>query len=386
MSLQTKLSQRVDDQRQKRLYRQHRIVSSPQQIRLTVDGRELTNFCSNDYLGLANHPEVNAAFIKGVETYGAGSGAAHLINGHSKAHQQLEEELAEFVGAERALLFSTGYMANVGVLAGLTDRHDVIYQDKLNHASLIDGGLQSRANAKRYRHIDTQDLQRQLDTENCETGLIATDGVFSMEGDIAPLAELNKMAGSKNYMLYVDDAHGIGVQGEWGSGSLSAANLTPTNNIIYMATLGKALGTFGAFVAGDADMIDALVQFSRSYVYTTAPPPAIAEATRASLKVVKEDNERQERLKRNISYFQSCANELKLSINQHQTSIQPIKVESVEAATKLQLKLEAAGYLVSAIRPPTVPEPCVRITLSSEHQTVDIDGLLSTLSEALADE
>lgn len=385
-SFREKLVYRVAQRRNRGLYRRHRIVSSPQQIHLRVGDRQLVNFCSNDYLGLANHPQVRTAFIRGVQTYGTGSGAAHLISGHSRAHQQLEEALAEFTGHERALLFSTGYMANIGVLTGLTDRHDVIYQDQLNHASLIDGGLQSRASSKRYRHVDTADLKRQLDTESCKTGLIATDGVFSMEGDIAPLSQLLSIAACKNYMLYIDDAHGIGVHGQQGRGSLSAAGLQSVDSVIYMATLGKALGTFGAFVAGSACMIEALIQFSRSYVYTTAPPPAIAEATRTSLRIVQEDDERRARLLTNIRYFQSGADELGFLINRHHTPIQPVIAGSVESAIELQKKLNTAGYLVSAIRPPTAPKPCLRITLSSEHRAMDIDGLLSVLSGALGSE
>lgn len=360
------------------------MVDSPQQVRLHIDGRELVNFCSNDYLGLANHPDVRAAFIKGVETYGAGAGAAHLINGHSRAHQQLEEALAEFVGCERVLLFSTGYMANVGVLAGLTDRHDVIFQDRLNHASLIDGGLQGRAKNRRYTHLDVDDLRQQIDREPCETGMIATDGVFSMEGDIAPLMQLADIADSRRYILYVDDAHGIGVRGEQGRGSLSAVGLEPASNILYMATLGKALGTFGAFVGGSGQLIDALIQFARSYVYTTAPPPAMAEAARASLKIVQQDDARRERLQRNIQYFQTAAGQLGLPVGQGTTAIQPIRMPSIEGAMALQQRLDAAGYMVSAIRPPTVPAPCLRMTLSSEHDIVDIDGLLASLSRELA--
>ena len=314
---------------------------------------------------------------------GWGSGAAHLITGHSCVHQQLEEELAEFTGYDRTLLFSTGYMANVGILSALTERHDVIYQDKLNHASLLDGGLQSRAKMKRYPHADIKNLRYQLKNEMAVHGLVVTDGVFSMEGDIAPLPDIVSIASERDYMTVVDDAHGFGVLGARGQGSVDATGLNKTHVPVYMATLGKAMGTFGAFVAGSQTVIESLIQFARSYVYTTAPPPAIAEATLASLKILRQDEERRLRLHNNIRYFRSVATELGVDTGQFATAIQPVRMPDVEFAVRAQQIMERQGYLIMAIRPPTTPQPCLRITLCSEHVHSDIDGMLDVLTTAL---
>ncbi len=377
------ISARLAEQQAKGLYRRHRVVDGPQQVRLQVDGRRMVSFCSNDYLGLANHPEVKAAFIEGIRQYGAGSGAAHLITGHSRVHRQLEEELAAFTGYDRALLFATGYMANVGVLSALAGRHDVIYQDKLNHASLLDGGLQSRAKMRRYRHIDMEDLRRRLNHETAADGLVVTDGVFSMEGDMAPLPDLAAVVSGSRYMVMVDDAHGFGVLGARGRGSVDAAGLDGTYIPVYMATLGKAMGTFGAFVAGSQEIIEALIQFARSYVYTTAPPSAIAQAARASLKILQQDEERRLRLHENIRYFRTVAMELGLDTGRFATAIQPVVMPDVNSAVAVQRAMEQQGYLIMAIRPPTVPCPCLRITLCSEHVRSDIDGMLDALSVVL---
>ena len=287
------LSARLAEQQAGGLTRRHRIVEGPQQLRLRVNNRQLLNFSNNDYLGLANDSAVKQAFIEGANQYGVGAGAAHLITGHTRAHHELEEALAEYTGRDRALLFSTGYMANVGVLSALTDRHDVIYQDKLNHASLIDAGLLSRADGRRYRHADVDDLRRQIDDRQ---GIIATDGVFSMEGDIAPLNSLAEIAQQNNLMLMVDEAHGLGVLGEAGQGSASMAGLGQAEVPILMGTLGKALGTYGAFVAGSETVIESLVQFARSYIYTTAPPAAIACATLVSLRIIQNEPQRRDSL------------------------------------------------------------------------------------------
>ncbi len=378
-----RLNLRLAEQQAQGLYRRHRVVDGPQQVRLQVDGRTMVSFCSNDYLGLANHPDVKTAFIKGVQQYGVGSGAAHLITGHSRVHQQLEDELAEFTGHDRTLLFSTGYMAGVGVLSALAGRHDVIYQDKLNHASLLDGGLQSRAKMRRYPHADTKKLQCRLKNETAEHGLVVTDGVFSMEGDIAPLPDTASIASGRGYMTIVDDAHGFGVLGARGKGSVDAAGLNERHIPVYMATLGKAMGTFGAFVAGSREVIESLIQFARSYVYTTAPPPAIAEATRASLKILQQDEGRRLRLHDNIRYFRSAAMELGVDTGRFATAIQPVRMPDVNSAIGAQRIVERRGYLIMAIRPPTVPQPCLRITLCSEHTYSDIDGMLDELATAL---
>lgn len=383
MDALARLGTRLAEQQIRGLYRQHRVVDGPQQVRLQMDGRTMVSFCSNDYLGLASHPDVKAAFIKGVRRYGAGSGAAHLITGHSRVHQQLEEELAEFIGYDRVLLFSTGYMANVGILSALAGRRDVIYQDKLNHASLLDGGLQSRARMRRYPHADIKHLRYQLKNEMAAHGLVVTDGVFSMEGDIAPLPDIVSIASDSGYMTVVDDAHGFGVLGSLGRGSVDAAGLNKTHIPVYMATLGKAMGTFGAFVAGSQEVIESLIQFARSYVYTTAPPPALAEATRTSLKILRQDENRRQRLYDNIRYFRSVAGQLGIDTGRFATAIQPVRMPDVNSAVGVQQEMERCGYLIMAIRPPTVPQPCLRITLCSEHVRNDIDDMLDVLVTAL---
>ena len=374
------LSARLAEQQAGGLTRRHRIVEGPQQLHLRVNSQQLLNFSSNDYLGLANDSAVKQAFIEGVNQYGVGAGAAHLITGHTRAHHELEEALAEFTGRDRALLFSTGYMANVGVLSALTDRHDVVYQDKLNHASLIDAGLLSRADGRRYQHADVDDLRRQIDDRQ---GIIATDGVFSMEGDIAPLKSLAEIAQQNNLMLMVDEAHGLGVLGEAGQGSASMAGLGQAEAPILMGTLGKALGTYGAFVAGSETVIESLVQFARSYIYTTAPPAAIACATLMSLQIIQNEPLRRDRLFNNIRYFQQLANELGIDAGNNQTPIQSIKFMHIDTLMQAQQTLESRGLLVSAIRPPTAPEPMLRITLTSEHQRQDIDELFTALDGVL---
>lgn len=376
------LSQKLVDHAASGLMRHHRVVEGPQQIRLHIDGRELISFCSNDYLGLANHPQVKQAFKAGVDRYGVGSGAAHLISGHTRAHKQLETELAAFTGYARALLFSTGYMANLAVLASLVDRHDTIYQDKLNHASLIDGGLISRAKVRRYRHVDMQHLSRQIDIDKPRSGLIATDGVFSMHGDIAPLDQLAEIAQQNNLLMLVDDAHGLGVLGG-GKGSTAHFSLTPQQVPVLMGTLGKALGTFGAFVASSEEIIEILIQFARCYIYTTAPPAAIAEATRASLRIVQNEPERRTRLLDNIEYFRQVASEYLLPVGDSGTPIQSVVIPDIEQLLRIQQALQDQGFLLSAIRPPTVSQARLRITLCSEHQHTDIDALLSALSAVI---
>ncbi len=363
------------------LYRSRRQLSCAQMPELQVDGRALLSFCSNDYLGLAAHPDVIAALQKGANQYGAGSGAAHLVIGHSTAHHALEEELADFTGRPRALLFSTGYMANIGVISALLGRGDTLFQDRLNHASLIDGGILSRARLKRYPHADTAHLADQLKTAQGEK-LIVTDGVFSMDGDTAPLTALANAAKANDAWLMVDDAHGLGVLGKEGGGCLPYFGLNQDDVPILMGTLGKAFGTFGAFVAGSEALIETLIQQARSYIYTTALPPAMAEATRASLKLVREDEWRRERLQALIQRFRSGAKQLGLPLMDSITPIQPLLAGSAEHALAWSQKLEKQGILVSAIRPPTVPEGSarLRITFSALHQDKHIDQLLDALA------
>jgi 8-amino-7-oxononanoate synthase len=362
------------------LYRKRRIVASPQGVHLTADGRELLNFCSNDYLGLANHPEVVRAFKNAADRYGVGSGSAHLICGHSEAHHALEEELAEFTGRERALLFSTGYMANLGAISALIGNGDTVIEDRLNHASLIDGGLLSSARFKRYRHGDPEHLTNLLEDAGGKK-LLVTDGVFSMDGDLAPLPDLAKIAQDQDAWLMVDDAHGLGVLGEQGGGVLEHYGLTQTDVPVLVGTLGKAFGTFGAFVAGSDILIELLIQKARTYIYTTALPPAVAEATRASLKIARAESWRRDRLKQLTERFRQGTKQLGLELIASPSPIQPILIGDSRKATALSEALLAAGFLVSAIRPPTVPQGSarLRVTFSAAQEEWQVDRLLNEL-------
>lgn len=369
--------------RAEHLYRSRRVLGTPQGPELQLDGRNLLSFCSNDYLGLANHPEVIAALQHGAARYGAGSGSAHLVSGHSAAHHALEEELADFTGRERALLYSTGYMANQGVITALLGRDDTIYQDRLNHASLIDGGLLSRAELKRYPHNDTAALAARMACQSGGDALVAVDGVFSMDGDLAPLPELARLCEEQQAWLMVDDAHGFGVLGRDGRGSVDHFGLDGQAVPILMGTLGKAFGTFGAFVAGSEALIETLIQQSRSYIYTTALPPAVAEATRASLRLVQQEGWRREQLQQLITRFREGVAQLGLSLMASETAIQPILAGSAEQAVAWSLALESQGILVTAIRPPTVPEGSarLRVTLSASHTVDQLDQLLDALAQ-----
>ncbi len=381
--LRDKLEQRKRDH----LYRSRRVADSAQGPVMVVDGRSVLTFCSNDYLGLANHPEVIAALQQGAERWGVGSGAAHLVNGHSSAHHALEEELAEFTGRPRALLFSTGYMANQGIITALQGRGDAIYEDRLNHASLIDGGLLSRARFHRFAHADAEALHEALQGQEQGAALVASDGVFSMDGDLAPLPELSKACMEQKAWLLVDDAHGLGVIGREGRGTLDHFGLGLDEVPILMGTLGKAFGTFGAFVAGSEELIETLIQQARSYIYTTALPPAVAEATRTALRLVQQEAWRRERLQVLITRFRQGASELGLPLMTSETPIQPILAGSAEQALAWSRTLEERGILVTAIRPPTVPEGSarLRITLSAAHSDEHLDRLLGALA-ALPDE
>jgi len=373
----------LKEKKEQHLYRQVRISESPQQPTMLIDGDKLLNFCSNDYLGLANHPYIISAFRKASEQYGVGSGSAHLINGHSVEHQKLEEALAEFTGRDRALLFSTGYMANLGVVNALMKRGDKIFADKLNHASLIDAGLLSQAKMKRYAHNDINALEKLYAKSNSENTMILTDGVFSMDGDIAPVKELSQVARKHQAWLMVDDAHGFGTLGKKGAGLLEQEKLNQLDVPILMATLGKGIGTAGAFIAGSNDLIEMLIQTARTYIFTTAMPPSIAAATRASLKIVEKDEWRRDKLNSLIQQFKLGCEELGLTLMPSNTAIQPILIGSTKKAVKMNKKLKEKGILVPAIRPPTVPEGTarLRVTFSAAHQEKDIAFLLTCLDE-----
>jgi len=361
-------------------------VDSPQAIELLIDGKNYLNFCSNDYLGLANHPRLKQALIKGANSYGVGSGASHLINGHSRTHHQLEEELADFVGRPRALLFSTGYMANLGVLSALLGNGDAVFEDRLNHASLLDGGLLSQARLQRFQHNDVDDLETKLSNSKTDTKLVCTDGVFSMDGDLARVKQLAVIAKQHDAWLLVDDAHGLGTLGLLGRGTLESLDCSLNDVPILVGTLGKAFGTFGAFVAGDEDLIETLIQRARTYVYTTALPPAVAEATRESIKLIDEESWRREKLNDNINYFKQLASDNGLPDTKSDTAIQPIVIGGVENTMKLSDALKQSGILVSAIRPPTVPEGTarLRITLCTEHNHEQIEKLVDRISSGMA--
>lgn len=381
----SELATSLDDIVRQGLYRSRRVIASPQGINLEIDGNNVINFCSNDYLGLANHPDVVNAFKSGADRYGVGSGSAHLICGHSTAHHALEEELAAFTGRDRALLFSTGYMANIGVISALLGRGDAVFEDRLNHASLLDGGLLSGARFKRYDHADAADLGAKLDKASGRK-MVVTDGVFSMDGDFAPLDELAVTAKKHDAWLMVDDAHGLGVIGEHGGGILEHYGLGQDDVPVLMGTLGKGLGTFGAFVAGSEVLIETLIQKARTYIYTTALPAAVAEATRASLKIVIEENWRRDKLKTLSERFRRGAEHLGLTLMASSSAIQPILIGDSQTAVDISNTLLNAGFLVSAIRPPTVPQGSarLRVTFSALHQEQHVDQLLDALAKIIA--
>lgn len=367
------------------LYRKRQILDSPQGIEIESAGKRYLNFSSNDYLGLANHPDVVAVLQTAAEQYGAGSGSAHLVCGHSAAHHALEEELADWVGRERALLFSTGYMANLGVISALLRKTDAVFEDRLNHASLLDGGLLSGARFQRFHHANRNDLQRRLDQSTAHRKLIVTDGVFSMDGDLAPLQALSTCAQQSNAWLMVDDAHGIGVIGVKGQGSLHVAGLNQSQAPILMGTLGKALGTFGAFVAGSEELIELLIQRARTYIYTTAMPAAVAEATRVSVRLAQTEDWRRQKLEDLTIRFQQGLNQLGIKPVDSTTPIQPIVLGESQRAIQVSEGLKQRGFWVTAIRPPTVAKGTarLRVTFSSDHQDVHIDRLLDALDQLL---
>lgn len=363
------------------LYRLRRLMDGPQGVEIVIGGVRFLNFSSNDYLGLAAHPELCNAARRGLDRYGLGSGAAHLITGYTSAHAALEDELAEFSGRPRALLFSTGYMANLGVASALLGRGDRVLEDRSNHASLLDAGLICGAHFRRYAHRDPGALRQQLSSSARHT-LVMTDGVFSMDGDVAPLRELAAAADEAGAFLMVDDAHGFGVLGDHGGGTVQHFGLGGAEVPILMATLGKALGTFGAFVAGSEALIETLIQRARTFVYTTAAPACIAEAARAALRLVRTENWRREHLASLIKRFRVGAAELQLPIMDSSTAIQPLWVGDAQDAIAVSESLLTQGVLAMPIRPPTVPtkHARLRITLTAGHSENHIDRLLDVLS------
>jgi 8-amino-7-oxononanoate synthase len=381
--LDAQLQPELDALKEKSLYRLRRIMEGPQGPEITLEGRRYLNFSSNDYLGLAAHPALAEAARKGLAEYGLGSGAAHLVTGHSRAHHAFEEELAAFTGRPRALLFSSGYMANLGVASALLKRGHKVLEDRLNHASLLDAGLLSGARFARYAHGDVADLKTHLN-ETASRTLVMTDAVFSMDGDIAPLPELAQATEAAGAFLMVDDAHGFGVLGKHGRGSLEHHGLGLAEVPVLMGTLGKACGSFGAFVAGSEALIETLIQSARTYIYTTATPPALAEAGRAALTLLQTEGWRRDELQARIARFRRGAAERGLALMESHTAIQPLLVGESAAALALSATLKEQGILAAAIRPPTVPAGTarLRITLTASHTDAQVDRLLDALQAA----
>jgi len=349
-------------------------------------GAELLNFSSNDYLGLANDPRIRAAALEAIEAYGVGAGASPLVTGHSRAHQEAEEAFARFVGLPRSLLFGSGYAANLGILATLADRHAEIFADKLNHACLNDGAILSRARFTRYPHLDMTALAARLEASTAAVRIVATDAVFSMDGDLAPLAEMAQLCSRHDAWLVVDDAHGVGVLGTHGRGSLDHWRLSGAARVIHMATLGKALGGYGAFVSGEAEVVERLMQRARTYMYSTALPPMAAAVAKRAVELLADDDALVVRLHQRIGEFRAACERHRIALKPSATAIQPLVVGSAARALEVSASLRAAGFLVPAIRPPTVPEGTsrLRISISAAHTRADVESLAAALARSLA--
>jgi 8-amino-7-oxononanoate synthase len=378
------LGQRLRELEQSGLLRRRRQVDGPQGARLSVEGSSVLAFCSNDYLGLASHPALTEACRRALDEFGVGSGASGHICGHTRVHEALEQRLASFVRLPRALHFSTGYMANLGVLPALAGPGDVVFSDRLNHASLIDAARLSRADVVIYPHGDAEALDRQMRQYAHRSKLIVTDAVFSMDGDLAPLPQLLALSRRHDAWLVVDDAHGFGVLGESGSGSLAHWGVS-SERIVYMGTLGKAAGVFGAFVAADADVVEWILQRARTYMFTTASPPMLAAALLAALDLIESDAWRRHQLKVLIQRLSAGLSKLPWRPLASETAIQPLIIGDNLQAVSLMESLRRDRIWVPAIRPPTVPPGTarLRITLSAAHREQDVDQLLTTL-QALA--
>ena len=381
-SLVARAIARREEARARQRLRSRRTVSHRDGVHVEVDGRRLLNFCGNDYLGLAQHFQVAGALQDAAARAGAGGVASHLVCGHHAHHEALERELAEWLQAPRALLFSSGYMANLAVLQTLLGEGDVCVQDRLNHASLIDAARLAGCRLRRYPHADPEGAVRQLRASPDGAAMLATDGVFSMDGDIAPLRALALVAHAQRALLYVDDAHGVGVVGPDGRGSVAAARIDRTVQPLQLVTLGKALGTYGAAVVGDADLVGHLAAFARPYIYTTALPPALAAASLAAVKLARREHWRRERLQELVQQLRTGARRRGFELLPSDTPIQPLVCGDDATALAWSAALEQAGFLVAAIRPPTVPEgrARLRITLSAAHDIAQVDALVDALA------
>jgi 8-amino-7-oxononanoate synthase len=372
----------LDERAAQGLLRSRRTLATPQSPHIVVDGKPYLAFCSNDYLGLASNPQLIAALLQGAQQWGVGAGAAHLVSGHFGPHHQLEQQLAAFVGKPAALLFSTGYMANLGLVQALVGKGDTVFADRLNHASLNDAMLLSRGEMKRYRHGDMAQLAQLLEQTQSGRKLVITDAVFSMDGDIAPLREMLALCEQYGAWLYVDDAHGFGVLGEQGRGSLAHFGIA-AQRIIYMATLGKAAGVSGAFVAAEQVVIDTLVNHAHSYVYTTATPPALSVALSQSLQLIAQGDGLRTHLHVLVARLRNGLADLPWKLMPSETAIQPLLIGDNQQALKLSDDLRERGIWVAAIRPPTVPQGTarLRITLSAAHTEADVDQLIVAMHE-----
>jgi 8-amino-7-oxononanoate synthase len=383
-ALQLELDRRKADG----LLRQRRLLDSPQAEYIVANGQDYLSFCSNDYLGLANHPKLIATMQAAAGDSGVGSGASNLITGHHRYHDALEKKLAKFVELPAALVFSTGYMANIGVLGALVGRGDAIFADKLNHACLNDGGYYSLAEFHRFAHNDVVALEKLLKTSTAKHKLIAVDAVFSMDGDIAPLPDYLRLCEQYDAYLYVDDAHGFGVLGQHGKGSLSHFNLGLSKSIspriIYMATLGKAAGVAGAFVAGQQVVIDYLIQTAKSYVYSTPAPPALSAALAESVNLIEGGDDLRAHLQHLIATLKQYLHLKNWKLLPSETAVQPLIIGSNHQAVDLSEHLQKLGILVPAIRPPTVPVNTarLRISLSAAHSEQDVIKLAEALNNA----
>ncbi len=379
------IKQQLDEREASGLYRRRRVVDSAQGRMLSVDGQTLLNFCSNDYLGLANDERVRASFRQAADQWGVGSGASHLVSGHTRVHAELEEALAEFTGRPSALLFSSGYAANMGTLNGLLSRSDQVLEDRLNHASLLDGGQISGARFRRYAHRDLTDLNNKLARAAGADSrtLVVSDGTFSMDGTCCDIAGTVKAARQHHAWLMIDEAHSLGVLGKNGRGLVDSDRFGTEDVQVLIGTLGKALGTQGGFVAGSDELIETLIQSARTYIYSTALPSAVAAATLTSLKIAREEDWRRDRLQALISRFRAGASELGLDLLDSTTPIQPVLLGDAGDAVKMSRALEEEGLLITAIRPPTVPAGTsrLRITFTAEHTDEDIDQLLGALEK-----
>jgi 8-amino-7-oxononanoate synthase len=374
------------------LRRRRRIADTPCAPRIRIDGRDLVAFASNDYLGLAHHPLMAEALAEGARRYGAGSGGSHLLGGHTRAHERLEAALAEYTGGfasdPRSLSFSTGYMANIAILTALAGRDATIYSDALNHASLIDGARLSRATVRVYPHSDTGALAAMLDDDRgAGMKAIVTDAVFSMDGDVAPLAELLALAERHQAWLIVDDAHGFGLHGEDGAGTVAAMGLR-SPLLVYMGTLGKAAGIAGAFVTAEAAVIEWLIQKARTYIFTTAAAPAVAHAATVSVGLMgaAEGQSRREKLRAHIAGVRTMLGRTAWGASASTTAIQPVMVGENEAALALADALLEQGFWVPAVRPPTVPPGTarLRLSLSAAHEADDVRRLGEVLAACAA--